>query len=441
MAEPADQSSWSATFGQQLTMHHLLPFSLRVGFTWRDRATVVEELARRLPRGFEVRARDFDNLGFRRLPESYRRRYSGWLQIIVPHHYLEHLDRRRQSIIGTFRTACPQPIGLPFVEILLMSSGLGTIRITHDVAWNTCVDLRRIHASQSAFIQSFFKSGARNPDLPDDLLSLLLPVRNAMLAAPKAHEDSRYQLAEQAGLTWPIVDFFVGLVVCTGQDHAPDPPRWQQLLVAQEIECITARPTPVSADSILSCEALLVVAWDESILAFAGRSSTDRDEQLRNAVEFFTLGTMHWTGLYDTDQLLYEALPFLFERGRSYGKLQLIRGVQAHLAELQHESKAVYLAEHEDDQKILSRIFEAWETEDLLSNLDKKSTMLMGIVSRLNDERLRDVGVFFTVLSLIGIVSNLGQHRQWDITGWLWSGAAMAVAVIGWWVLRRAGRS
>lgn len=86
-------------------------------------------------------------------------------------------------------------------------------------------------------------------------------------------------------------------------------------------------------------------------------------------------------------------------------------------------------------------LFETWETENLLSNLEKKSTMLMGIVSRLNDERLRDVGVFFTVLSLIGIVSNLGQHRQWDLTGWLWSAAAMGVAAIGWWLLRRAGRS
>ena len=146
-------------------------------------------------------------------------------------------------------------------------------------------------------------------------------------------------------------------------------------------------------------------------------------------------------GLYDTNQLLYDAVPFLFQPVNSYRKLQLLRGVQAHLAELQHESKLAYLAEHEDDRKILSRMFESWETENLVGDLEKKSTMLTGIVDRLNDDRLRQVGVFFTSLSLIGIVSNFGQPRHWDVTGVMWSAVAVAVGVIGGWFLLRKGRN
>lgn len=51
------------------------------------------------------------------------------------------------------------------------------------------------------------------------------------------------------------------------------------------------------------------------------------------------------------------------------------------------------------------------------------------------------MGVFFTVLSLVGIVSNLGQHRQWDQFGWMWSGVAIVVALVGWLVMRYLGRS
>lgn len=441
MAGLPNRSPWSDTFDQRLTVYQLLPFSLRVGFAWQDRTRLSEELARRLPTGSAIREQSFEGLGLRDLPESYRRRYSGWLQIIPPQHYVKDIDTRRHAIVKDFGAICPQPTGLPSVEILVTSSGLGTIRLVHDVEWGTCADLQGIHASQTAFIHSYFKTRARDLRLPDDLLPLLAPIREALLAMPNADGDPRHQLTRRFELTWPIVDFFVGLVVCDARSDAPDRPRWDELRAAQEIECITDQAVPVAPDCILSCEALLVMGWDESLLAFAGPPSPRREESRRNAVEFFTLGALHWTGLYDTDQLLYEALPFLFRRGRSYGKLQLIRGVQTHLAELQHESKVAYLAEHEDDRKILSRMFDVWETENLASNLEKKSTILTAIVGRLHDERLRDVGVIFTALGLMGIVSNLGQRRQWDDVGWMWSGVAFVIALIGWLVLLRLGRS
>jgi len=425
-------TSWNVTFGQRLTVYHLFPFSLRATFTWADRDLAVRAIAGNLASDFRLRPCAFDELGLRDIPESYRRRHRGWLQITPPPSYVDGMDTRRRRFAREFGTGCPQPAQRqPTVEILIAPSGLGVIRLAQDVEWGTCDDLRLIHASQTPFAHSYFKEGSRDPSLPDDLLRLLVPIRTAILTLQGATKDDRHQLTTRLCLPRPM-DFFVGLVVCAAQPGAPDPPRWDELLTAREIWCITGQRTAEEAGALLSCDALLVVGWDESLFAFAGPPSRARNSDQRNAVQLFTLGAMHWAGLYDTDQLLYDSMPFLFERGHGYTKLRLIRGVQAHLAQLQHEAKVSYLSEHEDDQKILSKIFAVWETENLISNLEKKSVMLMGIVDRLNDERLREVGVVFTALSLVGIVSNLGQHRSWDPTGWLWSGVALTVALVGW---------
>ena len=342
------------------------------------------------------------------------------------------MDARRRRFVSQFGAACPEPTDTrPMMELLLAPSGLGVIRLAQEVEWRTCVDLRLLHASQTPFVQSYFKDGARDLRLPDDVLSLLDPIREAILTIPGAARDPRHQLTTRLDLLRPV-DFFVGLVVCAAQPGVPMSPRWDDLLAAPEIECITGQRILERADAVLSCNAVVVVGWDESLLAFAGPPSSARAADQRNAVQLFTLGAMHWAGLYDTDQLLYDSIPFLFERGRGYTKLRLIRGVQSHLAQLQHEAKVSYLSEHEDDQKILSKIFASWETENLNNNLEKKGLMLVGMVDRLNDERLREVGVVFTALSLVGIVSNLGQHRSWDQTGWLWSGLALAIAVVAW---------
>lgn len=392
----------------------------------------MDRIARRLGHGFQLRASIFDQLGLRDLPESYLRSHSGWLEITPPPTYVSGMDVRRRRFTRDFGRASPQPSDTrPSVEILLAPSGLGIIRLAQGVEWRSEDDLRSLHASQTPFAHSYFKETARDRHLSDDLLSLLPPICEAVITLPGATIDARYQLTAQLGRA-PSVDFFVGLVTCSATSSAPDPPRWDELLKAREIECVTGRRGSLKASSVLSCGGLLSVGWDESLLAFPTAPSSARDEHQRNMVQLFTLAVMHWAGLYDADQLLYDAMPVLFEKGHEYTKLQLIRGVQAHLAKLQHESKVSYLAEHEDDLKVLSEMFAAWETEDLVRNLEKKGVILMGIVDRLNDERLRDVGVIFTVLSLVGVVSNLGQHRSWDGMGWLWSAVALAVAAVGW---------
>ena len=132
------------------------------------------------------------------MPLRWRRRYRGWLRITPPRRYVEAVDHRRHAIAAGFGAACPQPTGSPAVEILLMASGLGTIRIVQDVEWSTCTDLRAIHASQTAFIHSYFKAGVQDPNLPEDLLPLLNPIREAVLAMPNADRDPRWQLTSQA---------------------------------------------------------------------------------------------------------------------------------------------------------------------------------------------------------------------------------------------------
>lgn len=432
---------WSRTFGNTATVHALLPFSLRVGFEWNDRLGVVEEALRtRLGEGVDVAARSFAQLGLQDLPESYRRRHKGWLRIVPPPDWLQRLDARRHAILASFPAPCPRPLGPSRVEILLASSGLGAIRVAHDVEWTSPGELRQLHAAEALFIQSYFKQAAREA-LGDDMWPLLESIRAAVLDAAGGRRDPRHELTLRYGLTWPTLDFYVGLVVCEARPGAPDPPRWAELLTAEEVTCVTRSGQALSMDDVLGCDALLVVGWDESLLAFAGAATPRRDAAARNAVQLFTLAAIQWTGLYDTDQMLYEALPALFRRGQAYTKLQLIRGVIAHLAQLQHESKVAYLAEHMDNQKLLARAFVAWETDNLVSNLATKSATLSAIVDRLNEEKLRTVGVFFTVLSLVGIVSNLGQHRQWDQFGWMWSGVAIVVALVGWLVMRYLGRS
>lgn len=444
-------SIWSTTFGHELTMHLLLPFSLRVGFRWADRDCLIRTLSAGL-RDFTIQAREFDELGLRDLPDSYHRRHHGWLHIAPPARHLDAVDARRREIVGRSGAEGLRPVGRAVVEIIVTPSGLGVFRLVHAVTWASSADLLAIHATQTALIHSYSKRRLRDPHQSDDLLRLLPPIREAILAVSDGRDDPRHQLTHRSGLSerqhhgdeggdGPVVDFFVGLAICTALPNAPDPPPWKQLLAAPEIGAITDLPGPLTDDSVLSCQALLAVGWDESLLAFAAPHSATREHHHRNAVELFTLGTMQWADLYDTDQLLYEALPFLFRRGQRYSKLQLIRGIQAHLTEVQHEAKVAYLAEHGDDQKILSRMFDTWETDNLMSNLEKKSATLTAIVDRLNDERLRDVGVFFSMLSLIAIVSNLGQHRQWDTTGWLWSSIAVGTALIGWLVFRHFGRS
>ena len=50
MSVPSRPSSWSTTFGQCLTVYHLLPFSLRVSFAWEDREPSPQD-SERLVRG------------------------------------------------------------------------------------------------------------------------------------------------------------------------------------------------------------------------------------------------------------------------------------------------------------------------------------------------------------------------------------------------------
>ena len=359
MSVPSRPSSWSTTFGQCLTVYHLLPFSLRVSFAWEDREPSPQD-SERLVRGPPDRP----------LLKSF-----SWPRDSVPYGLSRTSSGARVPIFG------------PSTR-------------------------RRPHSSTRISKPGF-----------------TIPSRSEVAA----HVAGERHLACRRFLRRPD-----GLHRATS-GTGPSP--WQELLGAEEVACITGSPLPLTSDCILSCGALLVGGWDESLVAFAGRPSAQRDQHRGNSVEFFTLGAMHWMGLYDTNQLLYDAVPFLFQPVNSYRKLQLLRGVQAHLAELQHESKLAYLAEHEDDRKILSRMFESWETENLVGDLEKKSTMLTGIVDRLNDDRLRQVGVFFTGLSLIGIVSNFGQPRHWDVTGVMWSAVAVAVGVIGGWFLLRKGRN
>jgi hypothetical protein len=118
---------------------------------------------------------------------------------------------------------------------------------------------------------------------------------------------------------------------------------------------------------------------------------------------------MQWTGLYDLDLLLHDAVRFLFARGSARSKLHLIRGVQRHLAELRHESKASYLAEHASDEKLIKQIFETWDTREMLEHLDQKSDMLGHIVTRLHDERLSTLVMFFTFVSVAAVAASLGQ--------------------------------
>jgi hypothetical protein len=433
---PGTESVWSATFGQSITILHLLPFSLRTGFRWADRYDVIRNVNDRIGRDFQVEALSFDELGLRQLPDSYSQRYGGWLQITPPPRYTEGMQERQQRILRDFRRSCPKPRGQPTVAVLISPSGLGAIRLVREAQWNSRDDLEALHESQTEFIHSYFKIRARDPRLADDLLALLAPIREGLLALPYGADDARHHLTVAADLKWPVSDFFVALVHCAATANARQPPAWPDLLAAPEIECITGHSIDPAEACVLTTEALLVVGWDESLLAFAGRPSESQEADRRNALALFSLGAMHWGGLYDADQLLYGALPYLFAKGRGFTKLQLIRGVQAHLAELQHESKVAFLAEHEDGQKLLSQMFDSWETENLSTNLDKKSTMLTAIVDRLNDERLREVGVFFTVLSLVGIVSNLGVSRAGSRDGWIWSGVAIVIALVGWLLLR-----
>src|SRR5262249_13871683 len=105
-------------------MYHLLPFSLRVGFRWEDRARAVEHLSAGLGKEFVVRALEFGELGLLDLPESYRRRSHGWVQIILPIRYVNAIDARRRDMLRQFGGDSPQPSGaVSTAEILLAQSG------------------------------------------------------------------------------------------------------------------------------------------------------------------------------------------------------------------------------------------------------------------------------------------------------------------------------
>ena len=180
------------------------------------------------------------------------------------------------------------------------------------------------------------------------------------------------------------------------------------LLTTEEMGLMTGRRPPFDANCLLDSDVLALVGWDCSVLAVAGPTAM-RQARIRNFIFLFALCTMHWTGLYDIDQLLYDATEFLHAPGSLREKLVLIRGVQAQVAMLQHESKASYLAEHARDLGMIRQLFESWETENLLTHLDKKREMLGALVTRLYDERLSGLLMFLTFLSVAGVLAGIGQ--------------------------------
>jgi hypothetical protein len=404
-------STWRQIFGDVVVVEHLLPFSVRMGFGWDDISRLREEVARRLPPDFTISIADFQSLGLVHLPESYRRRFFGWVRIELPPGFLEAMDGRRREILamrGSEDGRCPSATENSMTgEILLATTGLGVVRVTNEVRWDSCSELERLHSSQAVFIESYFKRYRSRPDRPDDVLAVLEQLRRAIETLPRSRADARARLtAHDRGVFQPI-DYFISLVVCQAPTETAGR-QCMQLIDAEEIAAITHRPRPYGPGCLMAADMLVVASWDTSLLAAAGPPAVLARE-VTNIRLLFVLASMHWTGLYDIDQLLYSATDFLFAQGRAPFKLGLIRGVQRQMAQLLHESKISYLAEHAEDQRVLRQIFECWETENLVHNLEKKSEMLSTIVGRLNSERLNGLVMFFTFFSVAGLISGLGQ--------------------------------